>query len=116
MARYIFMNGVQFNPTSFEVDDTKIGESRRMGDSTLRYYHRAFKAKWSLNWTNVQEAYLPAIKTIAHLTSSFTLIDYDGISHTVMILPGGAKYKLDATGVDSASVKRYTIDLVLDEV
>jgi len=114
--RYIFMNSVQFNPTSVEAEEDKIGESRRMGDGTLRYYHRAFKSKWTLNWTAVKEANVPAIRTIARLTTSFTFVDYDGVSHTVMVLPGGFTTSLSAEKVDAAGIKRYDVTLVLDEV
>lgn len=114
--RYIFMNGTQFNPTSVQADEDKIGESRRMGDGTLRYYHRAFKSKWTINWTAVRETNVPAIRTIARLTTSFTFIDYDNVSHTVMVLPGGFTTTLSAEYVDASGIKRYNVTLVLDEI
>lgn len=110
------MNGVQFNPSEVEMkDDEKIGESRRMGDGTLRYYHRAFKGQWVIKWTTVKESYVPAIRTIARLTTSFTFIDYEGVSHTVMVLPGGMSRTLSAEKV-SPGVKRYDVSITLDEV
>ncbi len=114
--RYIVMNGVTFNPTSVEYEDEKIGESLRMGDGTLRYYHRAFKGKWSISWSNVKETSVTPIRAISRLTSSFTFTDHEGNSFTVMVLPGGAKFSLSADGVDNAGVKRYNVDLTLDEV
>lgn len=110
------MNGVQFNPSEVEMkDDEKIGESRRMGDGTLRYYHKAFKGQWVIKWTTVKESYVPAIRTIARLTTSFTFIDYEGVSHTVMVLPGGMSRTLSAEKV-SPGVKRYDVSITLDEV
>lgn len=114
--RYITMNGVQFNPSSIDIEESKFGTSRRMGDGTLRYYHRANKYKWTLDWTNVRETLLPAIRTVGRLTTSFTFIDYENTSYTVIILPGGFTLKLSANGVDSAGLKRYNVTLVLDQV
>lgn len=115
-ARYIYMNGTQFNPSEVEITEDKIGESRRMGDGTLRYYHRAVKRKWSIKWTGLRETYLPAIRTIFALTTSFTFTDYDSVSYTVLVLPGGFSYTLSAEKVDAAGVKRYDVQLTLDEV
>lgn len=114
--RYIFMNGVQFNPTSVDTEEEKIGESKRMADGTMRYYHRAFKSKWSVKWTKVRETNMAAIRAVAQLTTSFTFKDYDNTSWTVVILPGGFKHTITADGVDSAGVKRYDVELTLDQV
>jgi len=115
-ALYIYLNGGQFNPSEVEMkDDEKIGESRRMADGTLRYYHRAFKSQWVLKWNGVKEVYVPAIRAIGRLTSSFTFIDYESVSHTVMILPGGFSRTLSADKV-SPGIKRYDVTMTLDEV
>lgn len=116
MANYIYMNGTQFNPSEVELkDDEKIGESRRMGDGTLRYYHRAFKSEWTIKWNSIRDTYVPAIRTIARLTTSFTFIDYEGVSHTVMVLPGGMTRNLSAEKV-TPGIKRYDITMTLTEV
>lgn len=115
-AQYIFMNSQAFNPTSVEVNEDKIGESRRMGNGTLRYYHRAFKNEWTITWTSLRENFVPAIRTIAKLTSSFTFTDYDGVSYTVLVLPGGFKVSVSADKVDGSGIKRYDVTLVLSEV
>ena len=115
-AQYIYMNGVQFNPSEVEMkDDEKIGESRRMGDGTLRYYHRAFKRQWVIKWTGVQESLVSNIRTIAQLTTSFTFTDYESVSYTVMILPGNMTRSLSASKV-SPGIKRYDITMTLDQV
>ncbi len=115
-TQYIYMNGVQFNPSEVEMkDDEKIGESRRMGDGTLRYYHKAFKGQWSIKWNGVKEALVPAIRAIGRLTAPFTFVDYEGVSHTVMVLPGGMSRTLSADKV-SPGVKRYDVTITLDEV
>ncbi len=114
--RYIFMNGTQFNPTSVDTEEEKVGDSKRMADGTMRYYHRAFKNKWSIKWSRLRESSFTAIRTVAQLTTSFTFKDYDNVSWTVVILPGGFKHTIAADGVDSAGVKRYDVELVLDQV
>ena len=115
-ALYIYLNGSQFNPSEVDSkDDEKIGDSRRMGDGTLRYYHRAFKSEWTITWNGLKEAYVPALRTIARLTTSFTFVDYEGVSHTVVILPGGFSRKLSAEKV-SPGVKRYDISMTLTEI
>lgn len=114
--RYIYMNGVQFNPSSFEYDEEKLGDSYRTDDGTLRFHYRATKRKWTIQWTNVRETYMTSIKALAALTTSFTLVDYDNISWTVMLLPGAFKYSINAENVDGSYVKRYNVTLVLDQV
>lgn len=115
-AQYIYLNAVQFNPSEVEMkDDDKIGESRRMGDGTLRYYHRAFKSEWTVQWNGVREAYVPAIRAIARLTTPFTFIDYESVSHTVIVLPGNMSRTLTAEKV-SPGIKRYDVSMTLTEV
>jgi hypothetical protein len=110
------MNGVEFNPSEVEIkDDEKIGESRRMGDGTLRYYHRAFKGQWAIKWNGVKEIHLPAIRAIGRLTTAFTFIDYENVSHSVMVLPGGFSRTLTAERV-TPDTKRYDVTITLDEV
>lgn len=115
-TQYIYLNGTQMNPSEVEIkDDEKIGESRRMGDGTLRYYHRTFKGQWSIKWTSVKETYIASIRAIGRLTTSFTFIDYEGVSHTVIVLPGNFSRTLSAEKV-SPGIKRYDVSLTLDEV
>lgn len=114
--QYIYLNGTQVNPSELDAkDDDKIGESRRMGDGTLRYYHRAFKSEWTLTWNGVKETFVPPLRTIGRLTTSFTFIDYDSVAHTVIILPGGFTRKLSAEKV-SPNMKRWDVTMVLTEV
>lgn len=115
-ALYVYLNGTQVNPSELDAKaDEKIGESRRMADGTLRYYHVAFKGEWTLTWNGLKETYLSALVTIARLTTSFTFIDYNSVSHTVMILPGGFTTKLSADKV-SPNMKRWDISMTLTEV
>jgi len=115
---YITLNGTQFHPTSVESEDDRIGETRRMGDATLRYYHRAFKSRWTIHWSGLREnkSEYSALKTLNAVTTSFTFTDVDGVSFTVLILPGGMKRSLSADRMNMAGLKYYDIDLVIDQV
>src|SRR5688572_21313353 len=117
-TNYITLNGTQCRPTAIEIEDDKVGLSRRMGDGTLRYYHRGFKNRWSINWSGLREnsADYGTIQSLKSLTTSFTLTDVDGFSYTVLILPGGVKRRLSADKMNQAGLKYYDIDLVLDQV
>jgi hypothetical protein len=112
------MNSVQYNPTSIEIEDDRIGTNRRMGDATLRYYHRAFKSRWSIHWSGLREtkAEYTALKALGLVTAAFTFTDVDGTSHSVLILPGGFKRSLAADRMNQLGIKYYDVDLVLDEV
>lgn len=114
--QYITINGTSFNPTSIEYSIEKVGESRRMADGTLRYYHRANKYKWTLQWASVRESRVSAIQTVGELTTSTTFIDYEGVSHTVILLPGCFKKTLSADKVASLTARYFDVELVLDEV
>lgn len=117
-TNYITLNGVQCRPTSIEIEDDRVGLNRRMGDSTLRYYHRGFKNRWTINWSGLREnsADYTTIQALKFLTTSFTLTDVDGFSYTVIILPGGVKRSLSADRMNQSGLKYYNIDLVLDQV
>lgn len=113
--RYIYINSIQFNPTSVEADEDRIGTSRRMSDGSLVYYHRAFKTRWTIQWNNLHESRLTIIHGISTLNSQLTFVDYDNNSHTVLILPGGCKTTVSAEKT-SKNAKYYDVTLVLDEV
>lgn len=116
--RYITMNSVQYNPTSVSMSLPKVGESRRMADGTLKYYHRANKRTWEIAWTALNEnnAQYAAVETLAALSSSFTFVDYAGTSYTVLILPDNFTKNISAEKVSTAYVKYYDITLTLTEV
>lgn len=114
--RYITIDGVSYNPSSVDDDMTKIGDSRRMGDGTLRFYYRNTKARWTLKWTSLRETSITTLRSMAFALSAHTFVDYDGGSYTVMVLPGSWKRSISANQVDSAGLKRYDIELSFDEV
>jgi hypothetical protein len=114
--RYISIDGTNYNPSEVDDDMTKIGESKRMGDGTLRYYHRTDKSRLTLKWNSIREIYVAAIRSMAFDNTTHTVIDYDGNTMTMMVLPGSWKRSVSAEQVDSAGVKRYNIELTFDEV
>ena len=114
-ARYIFFDGVQYNPTTVDYEETKVGESSRKLNGTLRYYHRANKGKWTIKWTRVQEAISVALRTKALATGTIAFTDYDSTVYTTICLPGGFKRTLSAENIDGIGTKRYDCELVLDQ-
>lgn len=116
MAQYIYFNGTQYNPTEIGYEETKIGESRRTGNGTLRYYHRANKYKWTIKWGNVKESIASALRTLSLLSSTFTFTDYDSTVYTVICLPGGFKRTLSAEKIDGIGTKRYDVEMTIDQV
>lgn len=114
--QYISINGTNFNPSGVDDDTTKIGDSRRMGDGTLRYYHRANKGKWVIKWNNLRETFITTIKTLAFTNATLTFIDYDGNTFTVIVLPGSWKRSIAAEQMGNDGIKRYNIELSFEEV
>jgi hypothetical protein len=94
----------------------KIAESRRMADGSMKMYWIANKYKWTIQWTSLRESSIAAIETIAKLTTSITFIDYDAVSHTVVLLPGCFKKTISADKVSSLARRFFDVELVLDEV
>jgi len=113
--QYITINSITFNPTSVETSVERVGESRRMADGSLKFYHRADKKKWTLQWTSVRAALVINIEDVASITNTTTFIDYDNTSHTVVFLPGAFKKTLSADKV-TPSQRYYDVTLVVDEV
>ena len=114
--RYISLNSTQYNPTSVEYEDNKIGESSRKLDGTLRYYHRNNKGKWTIAWTRVQEAIADALFTMSLSTSTIAFTAYNGTTYTTLCLPGNFKRTLSAENIDGIGTKRYDVEMVLEQV
>ena len=113
---YISLNGTQFRPTSVDVEETKIGEEKRMADGTLKFYHRAVKLQWTIAWTGLVETAVAAIRTIYRLTTSFTFIDEFGTSWTVLTLPGNLQLSMSAEKTRIDGTKYYDVELVVTQV
>lgn len=112
----ISLNGVSFSPTTVEVSFEKIGTTKRAANGKLYFYFRALKRMWNIEWSNLPEGSLSAIRTIGALTSSFTFIDEFGASFTVIVPPGGYSAEMSAERISLANVFYYDVSLQLEEV
>lgn len=115
-ARYVTINGTQFNPSNISRDVEKRGTVLEMASGKTRYFHRAHKSKWTLTWNNVREDYVTTIRALYLLTTSFTYTDEESTSYTVLCTPGGFRTELDAGSVSLTGTKYYTVELTLTEV
>lgn len=112
----IYLNGVVFKPSSIDRKEDKIGDSKVMANGYKRFYHRAFKNQWQIAWNGVTTDVLNNVRAIYRLTSTFTFVDEQGNSYTVLCLPGGFSSTLDAANISINNVVRYDVQLTIDEV
>lgn len=111
----IYLNGVQFKPSNIDNSDDKVGDLKIMVNGKKRFYHRAFKRQWQISWNGVSTTVLNSIRAIYRLTSTFTFIDEQGASFTVICLPGNFSSTLDATNISIKNVVYYDVKLTIDE-
>lgn len=112
----IYLNGQQLRPSSIERTATKVGTSQRMADGTLRYFHRANKSSWTITWEGVTEDILTIVRNVYTLTTSFTFIDEQATSFTVLCEGDALKYTLSATKIALGGHKRYDVTLTVNQV
>lgn len=111
----VILNGVTLYPTAIDEDDIRIALGpERMLDGTLRIWHRAFKHRWTLNWSSLPEALLPAIRTLYRTTTSMTYNDEDNTNHTVVTV--SKTENLAADRISRPGIMYYDVELVLEEV
>lgn len=109
------MNGVAFYPTDITIDEDRKGVVKEMADGSTRFFHKAFKKKWTMTWSNARESVLTQVKTLRALTTSFTLIDAFGVSHTVILLPASVQYVHSAGSIALNGIEYYNITLTVQE-
>lgn len=111
----VILNGVTLTPTSIDEEDMRIALGpERMLDGTLRIWHRAFKRRWTLTWSSLAEASVPAIRTLYRTTTSMTYNDEDNVNHTVVTV--SKSENLAADRISRAGVMYYDVELVIEEV
>lgn len=114
--KFILLNGQSFSPTSIQQDEDRIAEVRRAVNGTLKISHRAWKSKWSINWTNLPETYIPSIRAIYRIMGSYIFQDELSRTFTVMNIPGGLSVALSAENISLSGIIHYTVDLQIQEV
>lgn len=111
----IIINGTNFYPTTFDVEDMRIGTGTvRMLGGALRFWHRAFKKKFALHWESLPETTISGIRTLYRTNSTFTLQDEDNTSYTVIAT--SFKTTIDAANISISQTMYYGVDMELEEV
>ena len=113
-VKVVVLNCTNFYPTSIDVDDQRIGEGPvRMLGGALRFWHRAYKKKWSLHWENVIETIVPALRTEFRTSTAFTYVDQDSTSYQVVTT--SYKETILAEQISLAGYYYYNVDLEFEE-
>lgn len=114
-VKVVTLGGVSFYPTTIETEDERIGEGpHRMLGGALRFWHRAYKKKWSLHWENVPELTVSGIRTKYRVVSSQTYVDQDSTTYTAITTT--LKETLSAEDISLPGTYYYDIDMSLEEV
>lgn len=112
----IQLNGTQFTAGDVQETRVKIGTAIQAANGARRWAHRADKRGWSISWPTATLAELTSIRTIAALTATFTFIDENAASYTVMCQDSPLKSSVAALTIESgAQAIRYSVTLELVE-
>lgn len=113
LKRYI-LNSVTIYPTTVDVEEIEIADSERMLDGTFRKWHRAFKNRWVLAWTNIPESLISTIRALYRNTNSMTLNNENNENFTVVST--GFTSNIDASNISLNGIMYYNLELTLEEV
>jgi hypothetical protein len=80
----VTLNGTTFYPSNVEEDLEKYGAELRAKSGKRRWIHRAHKRSWKLSFDDVPLSVLTALRTVATLTTTFTFVDENANSYTVL--------------------------------
>jgi uncharacterized protein YacL (UPF0231 family) len=83
MATAPVLNSVSFNPSDISFDQKRIGINFQAINGARRTVYRGTKRDISINWKQVSLTVLNALRTIALLSTTFTLTDENGTNYTV---------------------------------
>lgn len=114
-VKVVTLGSISFYPTTIETEDERIGEGpHRMLGGAARFWHRAYKKKWSINWNNVPEITVSGIRTRYRSVSNQTYVDQDSIPYIVIVTK--LKETLSAENISLPGTYYYSIDMELQEV
>jgi len=121
-ADRIKLNNVTFGktglqgPTNVEPDLLVFGSEQETRNGALSLLETGKKWHWTITWDAVDVATRNAVRSIALLSSTFTFVDEDGVSHTVQC-PKEGRYKagISITGSDGGGTLYYGVTLVIRE-
>lgn len=112
----ISLGGTSFTPSGVDMAREKIGTAIQAANGSRRFAHRAHKREWTLTWTNVTAAVRDQVRTVHALTTTFTFVDQNSNSITVLCLPGSYQESVSTISYEGAAVTlRYTVTLKVSE-
>lgn len=111
------LNGTTIYPSNIEPELIIVGEMLEAVDGTSTLIKDGTgpgeKWRWTITWENVAKSVRDAVRTIAKLNASFTFVDEDGDSYTV--LPELQPYSHRVNTVVSNTVNTYDVTLKIRE-
>lgn len=111
----IQLNSVQYRPSTISRTITIVGGSTRMASGRLRTYIRAKKSSWSISWKGATETVLNQLKTLAALNTTFTFVDDQGTSFTVLFDGDVLQIELAGETISIAGLKYYELSITINE-
>lgn len=106
----------EIKPSDIQFSIENIGEDIRALDGTNHRYHRAYKRKWSLTFTNVASGIANTLETIFLTPDEFDFQDIEGNKYHVFTDANTFQRNLSATNVSLRGVRVYTVTFDLCEV
>lgn len=112
----ITLNGTTFYASDVQETGEKIGVAIQAANGARRWAQRANKRSWQISWKDVDVSVQTAVRNVFNLTTTFTFVDENGNSATVLCEAGAFKSTVATIGtVNGAQVLYYNVDLTLME-
>lgn len=103
-----------FKPNGYGRDRLKIGKLLIGKDGTVNWMHRGFKWIFTLGWERANQTTETAVLALRNKTSTFTFVDYNGTSYTVMTVGDDQFSEEIMTNIANAYL--FDLSLVLRQV
>ena len=113
-ATAYILNGTTFSAKDRKLDEVPIGVEFEALNGSPRFAQRAIKRRWTLEFDNLLIAQLTALRVIHALTTSFTLVDENAVSYTVMRTSDPLTTSVAL--ITPANIAYYAATIVLREV
>lgn len=112
-ASAFVLNGTTFYAKDRALDEVPIGVEFEALNGSSRFAQRAIKRRWTIDFDNLLIAQLTALRAVHALTTSFTLVDENGVSYTVVRMGDALQSK--AGLITPNGTIYYTATIVLRE-
>lgn len=113
-ATAFVLNGTTFSAKDRKLEEVPIGVAFRALNGSPRFAQRAIKRTWTLEFDNLLIAQLTSLRAIHALTTSFTLVDENAVSYTVVRTD--APLQSSVALITPANIAYYAATIVLQEV